>query len=167
MLKSSECESNVGPRQLGDVPNAAWVWMRWDFSQFLRYAACGALALGAHTLVFAVLSQWINPAVDIALGDSIRAFRATVNNCAGFLIGNWVAYASNVRWVFVRGRFSPIKEFLFFTSVSGLSVCIGLLLVPFLIGAYGLQTWTVQGLFVLVSVSINFACRKYYIFQRR
>ena len=136
------------------------------FVQLIKYGLCGVLAVIVHNLVFAVLSHWINPAVDMGLGDSVRAFRATVNNAIAFLFSNFTAYYTNAKWVFVRGRHRPAREFLLFTAVSAASFAAGLILVPVLIKGFGVHTWITQGVFVVTSALINFLCRKFVVFQR-
>jgi putative flippase GtrA len=136
------------------------------FLQFVKYGFCGLLAVVVHTVVFGVLSHWINPAIDDSLGDSVRAVRATANNGIAFIFSNFTAYYTNVRWVFVQGRHHPVKEFLIFTLVSAISFSIGLSIVPFLISGFGAQTWVAQGAFVVTAALINYVSRKFFVFQR-
>ena len=135
------------------------------FVQFIKYGLCGALALVVHTVIFAVLSHWFNPAVSMDLGDEVRARRVIVNNAIGFLFSNATAYFTNVKWVFVQGRHHPWKEFLLFTGVSALSFCVGILIVPLLIQGFGVNTWATQGAFVVTSALVNYACRKFLVFR--
>ena len=135
------------------------------FLQFVKYGLCGGVSLVVHTVLFALLSHWLYPAVDLSLGDNVRAHRATVNNGIAFLFSNTVAYYLNVKWVFVRGRHRPWKEFALFTGVSAISFVVGIVLVPVLIRGYGVHTWVAQGAFVGTSVLINFACRKFLVFR--
>ena len=100
--------------------------------QFVKYGFCGLFAVAVHNVVFGILSYWINPAIDDGLGDSVRAIRATVNNCIAFVFSNCAAYYTDVKWVFVQGRHKPLKEFFIFGLVSSLSFAAGLLIVPFL-----------------------------------
>jgi putative flippase GtrA len=134
--------------------------------QFVKYGFCGLLAVAIHNVVFGILSYWINPAIDDSLGDSVRAIRATANNCIAFVFSNCAAYFTNVKWVFVQGRHKPLKEFLIFSAVSSLSFGAGLLLVPFLITGFSAQTWIAQGAFVATSALVNYVSRKFFVFQR-
>lgn len=134
--------------------------------QFFKYGLCGLFAVAVHNLAFAALSHWIYPAIDMNLGDSVRALRATVNNCIAFLFSNLAAYYSNVKWVFVQGRHRPLQEFLLFTLISSLSFIAALVLVPILIKGLSLQTWIAQGAFVASATLINYVSRKFLVFQR-
>lgn len=135
------------------------------FLQFVKYGLCGALSVVIHTIVFALLSHWLNPAVDLDLGDTVRARRATVNNGIAFLFSNLTAYYTNVKWVFVQGRHRPWQEFLLFTGVSAVSFSAGILLVPLLIKGFGMHTWIAQGAFVFTSALVNYVCRKFIVFR--
>lgn len=134
--------------------------------QFVKYGCCGLFAVAVHNVVFGILSYWINPAIDDGLGDSVRAIRATVNNCIAFVFSNCAAYYTNVKWVFVQGRHKPLKEFFIFGLVSSLSFAAGLLIVPFLIRGFGARTWIAQAAFIVTSALINFVSRKFFVFQR-
>jgi len=134
--------------------------------QFVKYGFCGFFAVAVHNVIFGILSYWINPAIDDGLGDSVRAIRATVNNCIAFAFSNFAAYYTNVKWVFVQGRHEPRKEFIIFSVVSGASFSTGLLIVPFLIKGFGAHTWFAQVSFVVTSALFNYVSRRYLVFRR-
>jgi putative flippase GtrA len=135
--------------------------------QFLKYALCGVAALVLHTTIFFTLSATINPALSGNMpDDSTRANHALANNAAAFFFSNALVYWLNTRWVFTSGRHHPIREFLLFTLVNAPGAIGGSIIQDWLIRSAGWPTWAAFAGFVLPNVLINFACRKFFIFQR-
>ena len=136
------------------------------FIQFVKYGFCGVFATVVHNMFFAILSHWLNPAIDTSLGDDTRAVRATVNNGIAFIFSNFAAYYTNAKWVFVQGRHKPIVEFFIFTGVSCISFVVGILIVPFMIKGFGSHTWVAQIAFIIAAAMINYICRKFIVFKK-
>lgn len=97
--------------------------------------------------------------------DQIRARNLLVNNCIGFLIANVVAYVSNVLFVFKTGRHHPILEFLYFTTVSGISFGLSQVAGPWLVSRFGVPTNLAILSNVVASMMLNFVGRKFFVFK--
>jgi putative flippase GtrA len=87
-------------------------------------------------------------------------------NVIGLAVSNVVAYLTNVRWVFTRGRHGRATEFLLFTAVNAVSGSAGLLVGPFLRAHTTMNWWIAQGALIITCVLVNFVCRKFVVFQR-
>ena len=148
-------------------------------AQFVKYAISGGVATGVHLAVFYAMALWVLPALaaddpalrllglgsPAAVGDAIRARRAAIDTTVAFLISNLVAYLMNIIWVFQRGRHSWAVEIGMFYLVSGISLLIGTVLQTALILQGGVSTTWAFGANVVVSLAINFAVRKFWIFK--
>ena len=97
--------------------------------------------------------------------DQIRSRNLFINNCIGFTLANIVAYITNVMFVFKPGRHHPAREFLLFTLVSGISFVISQMAGPWLVKAYGMPTNVAILSNLFVSMMLNFAARKAFIFR--
>ena len=86
------------------------------------------------------------------------------NGCA-FIVSNLVAYVINIYWVFVPGRYSWIVEITLFYLVSGTSMVMGTVLMGFLIRRFGMLTTYAFGANIFTALMINYAMRKYFIFN--
>ncbi|MFC1832968.1 GtrA family protein [Thermodesulfobacteriota bacterium] len=86
-------------------------------------------------------------------------------NVLAFLVSNMVAYVTNVMWVFEAGRHPFLVEIFLFYCVSGLSILIGTLLMGLLIKRFGLLTTYAFAANIVSAVMINYAVRKFFIFQ--
>ncbi len=135
--------------------------------QFMKYGICGVTALIVQAVVYFALSRWGLPALESNAPDrSVRADHALINTAIAFVFSNATAYLLNARWVFTPGRHSRVTEFLVFTLVNA----------PGAIGGAAVHDWLIRSLgwpplaafagFVLPNVLINFACRKFFIFQK-
>jgi putative flippase GtrA len=88
-----------------------------------------------------------------------------IDNVVAFLFSNLTAYLINIFWVFESGRHNRIREILYFYLVSGVSVFIGSSIMGLLIHQFGVMTTIAFGANAVVSLLINFALRKYFIFK--
>ncbi|HUF63738.1 MAG TPA: GtrA family protein [Verrucomicrobiales bacterium] len=133
--------------------------------QFIKYSMAGAGATVIHLSVFYLLSTLVLPAIDPALGDTLRARRATINITAGFLVANSFAYLVNARWIFIPGRHPRWREVSLFFAVSGFSYVLGTLAMRYAIVQLGLNSHIAVFSYVVCSVFVNFVCRKFVVFR--
>ncbi|MBE0584550.1 MAG: GtrA family protein [Desulfofustis sp.] len=146
--------------------------------QFIKYALAGGLATAFHIVVFHLLAWKCFPALqpndhavrllrlDIReINDYQRARNSMISNTAAFLIANMVAYVTNILWVFERGRHSFLVEIVLFYLVSGISVVLGTTLMGILIKRFGMLTTYAFTTNIVTAVMINYAVRKFFIFQ--
>jgi putative flippase GtrA len=139
--------------------------------QFFKYAMCGAAATIASMGTWIILCLTIFPAMDWMkidgepISDSLRARNSTISNIIGWVLGNFVAYLTNVIWVFKDGRHSRWFEFFFFSFISGIATLAGLAAGPLLIQLFGISTLLSQGTLMITAVLVNYVCRKFFIFK--
>lgn len=146
--------------------------------QFLKYAACGGVAMAADMLTFFLVAWLLFPALTendvlvrlfhlkvVAVPDYLRTINFCLANGISFLVSNLVAYILNVLFVFERGRHSRRKEVGLFYLVSAVSVGIGVAVGAILIQGFGLSTTFSYIAKVVFTTLINFVARKYVIFQ--
>jgi putative flippase GtrA len=146
--------------------------------QFIRYGISGAVAVATHILIFHLAAwklffalqenDWFVKILDIPiepLDDATRSRNSMWGNGMAFVISNLVAYVINIYWVFVPGRYPWIVEIALFYLVSGVSIAIGTALMGFLIRRFGILTTYAFGSNIFTAVMINYALRKYVIFN--
>lgn len=146
--------------------------------QFIKYALAGGLATAVHIAVFHVIAWKIFPALqphDHAvrlfrlrireINDYQRARNSMICNALAFLVANMVAYLTNIMWVFERGRHGFLVEISLFYLVSGISVALGTSLMGVLIRRFGMLTTYAFAANIVTAVLINYAVRKFFIFQ--
>ena len=149
-----------------------------NFIQFIKYALAGGLATVTHICIFHVIAWKMFPALqehDHAvryfklkikkINDYQRSRNSMIANIISFLIANMVAYVTNVLWVFEAGRHHIVVEIFLFYVVSGISTFIGTLLMGALIKRFGILTTYAFGSNIFTAVMINYALRKFFIFQ--
>lgn len=139
--------------------------------QFIKYGICGVAATLAHNgLLLIITSTWLPAAQGmlvngIPLDEVTRVFNLKLGNALAFPAGLLVAYLTNVLWVFTTGRHSRIKEFALFTITAAIGFFPALFAVEGLAGYLGLSSTVAQLGFIITSVAVNFACRKFIIFK--
>ncbi|MBK8092339.1 MAG: GtrA family protein [Verrucomicrobiaceae bacterium] len=133
--------------------------------QFLKYGICGVGALLVHQLICALVATWFFPVLGADLGRDTRAWNLFYCNAIAFIFGNSFAYWSNVRWVFMPGRHHQILEFIYFTLIGLAAFAAGILAGPYMIHLFDLHPLIAQLLLIIVSVLVNFICRKLFVFQ--
>jgi len=146
--------------------------------QFIKYALAGGVATLTHICIFHIVGWKLFPCLqekDHAaqlfglkieqIDDNRRARNSMITNIIAFLIANMVAYILNILWVFERGRHHIVLEIFFFYLVSGLSVAIGTVLMGMLIKRFGMLTTYAFISNIITAVMINYALRKFFIFQ--
>lgn len=133
--------------------------------QFIKYGICGVGALVVHQTLLMICSLLFWPAFDSSLPQEIRALHLMYGNCVAVLFSTVFAYLTNVVWVFQRGRHHWGKEIFYFVLVSLFSFTAGLAAGPFLVHRFGINSYVSQALLVIVSVMVNFVCRKFFVFK--
>ena len=146
--------------------------------QFIKYAIAGGIATIVNIVLFYACAFLLLPALDPTdavakllhvnvsmLPVGVRARNSMIDNGVAFIFSNLTAYIINIFWVFESGRHSRVREILFFYLVSGVSFVIGTSLMGFLIHHFGLMTTIAFAANGVVSLLINYALRKYFIFK--
>lgn len=146
--------------------------------QFIKYALAGGVATLTHICIFHIVGWKIFPCLQ-EKDHAVRFFGLTIEtidvrrrarnsmiaNTIAFMVSNMVAYILNIMWVFERGRHTLVVEILFFYLVSGISVLIGTMLMGLLIRRFGMLTTYAFISNIFTAVMINYAVRKFFIFQ--
>ena len=146
--------------------------------QFIKYALAGGLATITHILIFHLTAWKYFPALQDKdhfvrlmhikldpIDESLRAKNSMISNTIAFFVSNMVAYILNVIWVFEPGRHPFIIEISLFYAVSGISILIGTVLMGYLIKRFSMLTTYAFATNIVAAVMINYAVRKFFIFQ--
>ena len=146
--------------------------------QFIKYALAGGLATVTHITIFHFIAWKIFPSLQekdhavrlfkLAIHKvnvTTRARNSMIGNFIAFLIANMVAYITNILFVFQGGKYPIVIEILLFYAVSGISAFLGTILMGVLIKRFGLLTTYAFVANIFTSVMINYAVRKFFIFQ--
>ncbi len=146
--------------------------------QFIKYGLAGGVATLTHICIFHLVGWKLFPCLQAKdhavrffklsieqVDDRRRAANSMFTNGIAFLIANMVAYILNILWVFERGRHNVIVEIFFFYLVSGVSTLIGTMLMGMLIRRFGVLTTHAFVTNIITAVMINYAMRKFFIFQ--
>jgi len=146
--------------------------------QFIKYGLAGGLATLCHIVFFHLVAWKMFPALQkedpvvkllhiniVPINDYHRARNSMVSNFLAFMVSNMVAYITNILWVFEGGRYNFFVEILLFYAVSGISMVIGTSFMGLLIKRFGLLTTYAFGANIVTAVMINYAVRKFFIFQ--
>ena len=146
--------------------------------QFVKYALCGGIATATQIILFHLIGWRIFPCLE-ARDPFVRHLRLTVpvidtrrrarnsmiTNFVGFLFSNLVAYILNILFVFKAGRYHWFVELASFYAVSAISLVLGTSLMGYLIRRFGLLTTIAFGSNIVTAMLINYAMRKFFIFQ--
>ena len=146
--------------------------------QFIKYAIAGGVATLTHIAIFHLIAWRLFPALQdydhavrllrlkiIQVNDYQRSRNSMIANVLAFMVSNMVAYVANVLWVFEAGRHHFIIEILLFYVVSGVAAFIGTGLMGVLIRRCGLLTTYAFASNIFTAVIINYAVRKFFIFN--
>lgn len=134
--------------------------------QFGKYGVCGVVSV-----LVLLAATWSSRALfpesfSMDLDPDQRAFNNSVVHFIAFVPSNFTAYALN-RWlVFTPGRHSARKELALFTIISLLSFSLGEVLPAWLVSAYNVPNAIADISFVVSSALVNFACRKFLVFEK-
>jgi putative flippase GtrA len=146
--------------------------------QFIKYSLCGGTAMAVDMITFFLAAWLLFPALtesDIfvrifnievePIPEYVRTLNFCLANAIAFIISNLTAYILNILFVFKAGRHNRWKEVGLFYLVSAISVGIGVGIGAVLIASFNMST-TVSYIAKAVSTTlINFAARKYFVFQ--
>lgn len=140
-----------------------------NFIQFIKYGMAGGLAFITHMIAYEIIGRTIFDAFNDANPD--RTMHGVYSYGIAFLFGNFVAYFTNIWWVFKDGKFSRLTESLLFFAISGVSVALGLLLyrmleppmVDWLGDQLGPRLTNLCN--IVTAVLINYTGRKFFIFK--
>ena len=130
--------------------------------QFLKYGFAGGVATLTYAAVFTGVTETWFP---VESGSKINF---TVASVIAFFPSNAVAYVMNILWVFKPGRHSRLKEVFYFLSASGFAFVVATLIGQVLVNQYdlvGLLRFVALGVSIVVSVMVNYAARKFFIFK--
>lgn len=146
--------------------------------QFIKYAIGGCVATATHIMIFHLVAwkvfyalqadDWFVRVFNLPieeLDDATRSRNSMLGNGVAFLVSNMVAYLINIYWVFVPGRYHWIIELGLFYLVSGVAIAIGTSIMGVLIKRLGMLTTYAFGSNLIAALMINYAMRKYFIFN--
>ena len=146
--------------------------------QFVKYGIAGGLATAVDLFCFYLAAILIFPALKdndpvaqllslhpAALADGLRSMHYLWDKIIAFMFSNLTAYVVNILWVFTPGRHSKAMEITLFYLVSIVSFSIGTGLAWMLIKWGGLPTTHAYVANVVVSILINYVCRKFIVFK--
>lgn len=146
--------------------------------QFIKYAIAGGVATATHIVLFHLCAWRFFPALQrgdwavrlfrlkvVQEDDRLRSRNSMIDNGIAFMFSNMVAYLINVAWVFEPGRHSVVVELAMFYAVSAVSIVLGTLLMGYLIRRFGMLTTFAFGANLVTALLINYAMRKFVIFN--
>lgn len=147
--------------------------------QFIKYAIAGAIATVVDMVTFSLCAWLVLPALSESewivklfhiqvpqISDQLRSWHFAGDMAIAFLFSNTTAYLIDVAWVFHPGRHSRLMEFTLFFGVSLTSSVIGTGLGWALIRWFGMGAAAAYIAKALASLAINYAGRKFFVFQR-
>lgn len=146
-------------------------------AQFIKYGMAGGGATLTHIVVFFLLGWHLLPCLTeddimvrlLGVAPEVvvqgRALNAALATGLAFVVSNAVAYTLNVLFVFKSGRHHWLTEIGLFYAVSGVSIAIGTVLQSVLIARYDIMTTLAFGTNLITALLINYAMRKYFIFN--
>ena len=134
--------------------------------QFGKYGVCGVLSVVVLALMIVAGEILLPEHFSEDLPKHVRARNNIVLHLLAFIPSNFTAYFLN-RWlVFTPGRHTFAREMVLFSIISITSFGAGELLQYSLIMTYGTRQEIAHGSFVFSSALVNFACRKFLVFER-
>lgn len=146
--------------------------------QFVKYALAGGIATGVDLGITFLLSWLVFPALKpeemlvrllgiqvVALDAATRSMHFALNKGIAFLFSNATAYALNVLFVFKPGKHSRRKELVLFYLVSGLAWLVGTALGAAAMSWLNLSFAVTIAAAVGSSLLLNYAGRKFFIFN--
>jgi len=146
--------------------------------QFLKYGICGGIATGVDMVAFFLLAWFAFPALaqdDILvkllnlspepITEALRGRNFIIDSILCFMVSNMTAYILNILFVFKSGKHKRHHELLLFYAVSVISLILATAAGWVLISVFGLgTTWSYVAKMV-AAVLINYAGRKFFIFN--
>jgi putative flippase GtrA len=146
--------------------------------QFVRYLIVGGIGAVMEIVLFVLLAwklfpalredEWLVRFFDLTIAPitpSVRAVNFAICLSITFVVTNLAGYFLSATWVFVPGRFSPKKELFLFYIFALFSYLAGTLVGTGLIALACATGTTAYLTTAAVSILINFASRKFFIFK--
>lgn len=145
--------------------------------QFIKYGIAGGAATVTHIVLFFLVGWKLFPCLtedDIMVrllgvtpmvAESGRALNAGLSNGVAFMFSNAVAYILNVLFVFKPGRHHWAVAVVLFYLVSGVSMSLGTGVQTLLIAQYDLTTTVAFVANLVAALLINYAMRRFVIFN--
>lgn len=134
--------------------------------QFGKYGVCGVLSVVVLALMIWAGESLFPEYFSEDLPDDARAKNNIVLHLVAFIPSNFTAYFLN-RWlVFTPGRHSFAREMVLFSIISVTSFGAGEFLQYYLVITYGTKQSIAHASFVVTSALVNFACRKFIVFEK-
>lgn len=148
------------------------------FWQIFKYGVIGILATAINLAVAELFAAYVWPCLgsddlfvkflgfaSSSVDDATRAKLAVYCNLVGFFVANVVCWLLNRKFVFTPGRHRWFVEYALFLAGSGFAILCGSAAIWFFVRFYGMQTTYSFVINVLVSVMVNFAIRKFFVFK--
>ncbi|MBU6300910.1 MAG: GtrA family protein [Verrucomicrobia bacterium] len=134
--------------------------------QLVKYGFFGVCSVCIYQSIFGVLGHSFLPHFDDLSGLSAGARKVNfiLSSAIGFFCANGFAYLTNVRWVFQSGRHDRWTEFFLFSGVSFLGWVVGMVPGYLAFDDGHASSWVASAVVTVVSVVVNFICRKVFIF---
>lgn len=125
-------------------------------SLFRQYAVF--FVIGVISFVFSILFLW--------LFYQMLELNLIFSNIVSFILVSAINYLLSIRFVFLRGRFTLLKEVLFFYIIAILSLITDSLFLIYLVEKAGI--WYILAKFITVfTVSfITFGLKKFLVFKK-
>ncbi len=134
--------------------------------QFGKYGLCGVLSVLVF-LIVTLAGQHLSPdKFSLDLTTTTRARNIVLLHFLAFLPSNFSTYYLNRLFVFTPGRHNPLKEIGLFTLISFLSFSLGEILPLWLVSQHNVPNGIAHGSFIISSALINFAARKFLVFEK-
>lgn len=141
----------------GEAPRAALYpppTLRPTLSEFLRYLACSALALGADFAIYSLAMH---------LGLPYPAAAAM-----GFCVGLWTAYSTSVRFAFAQRTLNDKRvEFALFAVIGLFGLLLTEAILWLLVEHMGSSAYAAKLVAAGLVFLSNFTLRKLLLFRRR
>jgi len=153
------------------------------FWQFVKYGAVGVMATAVQTAIFYILASTCLKCLapdDVAvrlLGlphaeftgaepwHASRGMNACIATAAGFVAANVFCWLMNRAFVFRPGKYKWHVEFAMFFGAAAFATLAALGVMKVLIDALGMMTTWAVIIEVVVSFTVNFFIRKFFIFR--
>lgn len=134
--------------------------------QFGKYGVCGVLSVLVFFLVVLIGEFYWAEKFSLELDPSERSRHIAALHFLAFLPSNFAAYYLNRLFVFTPGRHHPLKEIGLFTLISFISFSLGELIPLWLVSQHNVPNFAAHGSFIISSALINFAARKFLVFEK-
>ena len=153
------------------------------FWQFVKYGLVGVMSTAIQALVFYVLAStclkclspddWAVKYLSLPsmsfTGEEVwyasRGTLASVATVVGFIAANIFCWIMNRAFVFKPGRHRLYVEFAMFFVTAATATALALAVMKCLIDSFGMMTSLAVAIEIVISFSVNFFARKFFIFK--